>query len=791
MWFAFSSIARAIFITGFLVLLVAQPVPAKQGFAVKPVPDWTRKVVPSIDPGTLPLASGSSSTRILDDRQIKVNGGSVERYHHYYERVDNTAGLEDLSQLRFYFEPSYQQLAIHFVRVLRGGATINSFKPSEVKVIQQENELDQQLYNGTNAVVIFINDLRVGDLVEYAYTISGDNPVLGGRFTETLYLGDSEPIQEILLRLVFPSNRTLSIKNDNTTLQPTRQILGSDTEYTWYAKQIPAVSVDDSVPGWYNPYPRVNLSEFRSWADVVNWALPFYQKSTLNNSELQAKIVEWMKESDAPARRAIRALRFVQDEIRYLGIEMGRYSHQPTAPEKVFVRRFGDCKDKSLLLSSILTAMGIDAAPALVSTKENAALDQWQPTPFAFDHVIVEARINGKTFWFDPTISFQRSTLENYYDPSFARALVLRNGSSALEKIPLPQTGAGSIDIVENYSGGHSGLPITLAVTRTYRGMRADELRYSFSTKSPADLGKNHLNQYADTTPGITADGLPIISDDQDSNTIVVKEKYLITELWKDGRHTFVAERIYDELQKPRVSQRTAPLEVTYPLSIRQTILIDLGVGFEFPLADDSLSDNSMAFEYRYSKTGNQLRMEFSLKTFADSVAVENIQRHLQILDQAQGVIGYDLAQGRSGVVIGSPNEPSRPFIVLAWLIILVPVLAFVVWLVRRRSRRLQPTPFSQRLNSRPGASPETAIPVSTAEKLETELTNFSCRCGARAYDVQSPPKRERFVYDGQRLIGLRMVCKACSGTSDLYLKPIFDQPKEEASLSTSAASAD
>ena len=51
-----------------------------------------------------------------------------ERYYHYYQRVDNTAGLEDLSQLRFYFEPSYQQLAIHFVRVLRGGSVIDAFE---------------------------------------------------------------------------------------------------------------------------------------------------------------------------------------------------------------------------------------------------------------------------------------------------------------------------------------------------------------------------------------------------------------------------------------------------------------------------------------------------------------------------------------------------------------------------------------------------------------------------------------------------------------------------------------
>jgi hypothetical protein len=251
-----------------------------------------------------------------------VSGVSVERYYHYFQRVDNTAGLDDLSQLRFYFEPSYQQLTIHFVHVLRSGSVIDAFEPSEVKMIQEENELDQQLYNGTNAAVIFVNDIRVGDVVEYAYTVSGDNPVLGGRFADTIYLADSDPIRETFLRLVFPSKRTLAIKNDNLQVEPTRQTIGDDTEYTWYTKNIPAVTSDDSAPDWYDPSPRINLSEFQTWADVVNWALPFYQNSQLNNAELRQQIEEWKKASESPAQRTISALRFVQDEIRYLGIEL-------------------------------------------------------------------------------------------------------------------------------------------------------------------------------------------------------------------------------------------------------------------------------------------------------------------------------------------------------------------------------------------------------------------------------------------------------------------------------------
>jgi transglutaminase-like putative cysteine protease len=749
-------------------------------FSLKPVPSWVQKIVPAVDPGSSSAEAGTSSTRILDDEQTRV-GASVERFFHYYQRVDNTTGLEDLSQLRFYFEPSYQQLSIHFVRILRNGATIDALNPSEIKTIQEEDDLDQQLYNGTSAAVIFVNDVRVGDVIEYAYTVTGDNPVLGGRFADTFYLADKDPIRERFLRLLIPSKRTLAIKAENTDIQPTTKTIGDDTEYLWLAKNIDAVSGEDSTPNWFNPYPRINVSEFQTWADVVNWALPFYENSPIKNAELRAKIEEWKNASSQPEQRTIAALRFVQDEIRYLGIELGRYSHQPTVPEKVFTRRFGDCKDKSLLLSSILTSMGIEAWPALVNSTLRSEIDSWQPTPFAFDHVIVQAKINGKTYWLDPTISYQRGTLANYYDPPFERSLVLHSGTTALEKIPSPISGAGSVDIVESYTGASSRSPVSLIVTKIYRGMEADAMRYSLSSVSPADLGKTHLNYYAATTPSISADGLPVIEDDQQSNTIVVKEKYRIAELWKDNRHSFIADRIYNELQKPHVSQRNSPLEVHYPLSIKQTILINLGSGFDFPESSDVLADDAMRFEYSYSKSGNQMNMEFVLKTFADSVPVPKLQRHLEILDEAQNVIGYDLNRSRMAVVSrGSSKLSSGATLFIVLLLMFVPLVAIGVgvWVVRTRDQQKRRTRFVKDQQARPGTSPETAYRMSSAEQIEAYIQSLQCRCGTPLYDYEHPPKRERFNYDGQRLLGVRLQCPACRETLDLYMNPLFENER-------------
>ena len=101
-------------------------------------------------------------------------------------------------------------------------------------------------------------------------------------------------------------------------------------------------------------------------------------------------------------------------------------------------RRFGDCKDKALLLVTLLRALGTEAEPALVNTEARQAIADWLPSPLAFDHVIVRFVFQSRTYWVDATRALQRGTLAHFEDPPFARALVVREGETGLSEIPAP-----------------------------------------------------------------------------------------------------------------------------------------------------------------------------------------------------------------------------------------------------------------------------------------------------------------------------------------------------------------
>jgi hypothetical protein len=600
---------------------------------------------------------------------------------------------------------------------------------------------------------------------------------LGGRFCEQFDLADNQPIQHLTLRVLYPSSRTISIKTANTDIQPQLATLGNETEYFWERQNVPAIDYEDSTPGWFDPYPTVSVSEFQNWADVVQWAGPLYRLPAVFSSKLAARIEGWKTQFASPAERAIAALRFVQDEIRYLGIEMGPYSHQPTAPDKVFSRRFGDCKDKSFLLVAMLNSMGIDAAPALVNSKAGRALDSSQPSPYAFDHVIVQTAIDGKTYWLDPTESYERGGLQQYYDPPFERALVIRQGKSGLDDIPLPVSGSGSTVIDERYDSGNSKGSVILSVTTTYQGSDADSMRFSLSTRSLADVGKYYLNFYAEYNTSIKADGLPQIDDDQSNNRIVVREKYLIDGFWKDGKHRFIAERVGSEINKPRVSQRSMPLNISYPLSITQRTLINLSESYKVEPQQITIANEAMKFDYSCSNEGGITKLEYSLQTLAESVPVNKIPEHLQSLDRMQSLVGFELSSGPSTVPVFTKQRPRISVVAAMIGFVLFPAAVLLSILLVRRKRKTQGTVQSPYLPTpKRGSTPETAIRVSTEHEIDQLLVRFKCRCGHRPYKPGSPPVLERFRYDGQLLIGMRLNCESCSHDSDIYINLTADK---------------
>ncbi len=706
--------------------------------------------------------AGYSTAYLLLDLQMRVQGASVERYYHHTKKVVTTAGLEEVSQLDFDFEPSYQKLLLHYIYIRRGVQTINALATSEIKTIPREEERHEQIFNGTLTTIVILNDLRVGDILDFAYSINGENPILGGKFDKTITLATSVPVAKLHRRLLYPTARALHLKNQNTTSQPVTKAVAEWQEYVWEGSNIGAITEENSTPGWFFPTPYVHLSEFGSWEEVRNWAIPLYQVKAPLSAALQKQIAQWRAMYATPEEQFIAALRFVQDEIRYLGIELGPHSHLPHDPSLVFAKRFGDCKDKVLLLTTILHALNIEAAPALVHTASKRMLDESQPSPYVFDHVIAQVVFNRQLYWVDATASLQRGGLKQLYNPPYERALVLQDGLQGLQEIPSNQYDQPLTQVRDTLHAESFDAPARLEVVTIYRGEDADAMRFNLSGHPLTELTKEWLNYYAHDFPTVMADGEPQVADDPVKNTITITEKYRIPEFWRDGVQYIHPESIYSQLGRPKTPQRTQPLRLAFPLHIVQTMEVYLPPGFQVEDDSDKIADEALQLDYQQVFAKNVLRLEYRFVTLQDYVAAKSMATYLATLDKALNATSIRL---QKGTVKNPPNVGAAVVgLALIGAVLLIPVAALVIWQATKSKPSSKPLPPR-------GSAPEVAVKLSPSVRLAQHLQNYRCHCGQLFLRPEEPLREETALYDGRRLTIAQLHCDSCGHQQGLYFE--------------------
>lgn len=603
-------------------------------FSVQPTPGW---VMPSELASTdnKPDRRGQSIKYLLSEWQTNIAISDATEYSRVVYTPKSKSGLQEAAKIELSFQPSYQQLVIHQIRLQRDGQWLNRLQADKIRLIQQERDIEQDMYNGEVSALIILDDVRVGDIIDYAYSIVGRNPVFGDQFFTSYSLGWKVAVDRVVVRILAPKQRQLNTQSYNIELQPRISTANGVREYVWQLDHTQPLKQEGNSPKWYDPYPWLQVSEYASWHDVSRWVDALYQIPGKLSPELQQQIDVWRAESDNDEEVIRKALHFVQDQVRYFGVEMGQNSHRPSHPDEVFSRRYGDCKDKAVLLSAILRALGHKAQPALVSMDYTRAVADWLPSPGVFDHVIVHARINGQLYWFDATKTYQRGELNRREIPDYGKALLVGSRSKKLTSIELPKDYMPEVNVEEQFIVSAYNQPVEFIVTSRFSYGEAEWKRYYIDNKSLDEIGEVYLNYYARIYPGIEMLEPIEVIDDEIKNIVTIIERYSVPEYWEreEGRmySNFYGSSIRDYTDLPTTVNRKAPLAQSYPVRIRHSSVLQYPEDIDFEGIDDELviEDDAMRFVQRSSYQDRQLQVEYIYQTHSDAVMPERVRGHL------------------------------------------------------------------------------------------------------------------------------------------------------------------
>ena len=613
---------------------------------------------------------------ILQDRQI--NAENNETFYHEVRQILTPAGVNNGCLISVDYDPGYQLLTFHWARVWRDAAAQDRLNANDIEVGQRAPDADELLFSSKRSAILVLADVRVGDFVDFAYSLQGDNPVFAGRFCDTVQLQSGHSIQRLVTRLLWPSARRLYVQNHGTDLKYSAVRKGSLVEFTWALARSPALREEPSVPAWYQPCPWVQLSEFQKWSEVAQLALDLFTNTEPFSPELTRQINEW-KALPGAEERALAALRFVQDEVRSSGPESGGSSYKPAAPSVVFERRSGDARDKTLFLVTALRGLGIEAWPTIVNTKFRQTVAALHPSAAVFDHAIVLASLGGRGYWLDATARYQRGPLAVRSWPNYGYGLVI--GPRATELTPiapspvLPRTtvtehlrlGVSSVLVgptnpdsqLKDQSVGFAvgtgygmkGGESELKVVTVAEGPDAERLRERFATTSRDAIGEEDLHALAKFYPAIYETAPLVYTDDEQQNQVEVDQFYSIPNIWKQSPDQIVSKcsiypvNVEAAMQPPANTPRAMPWSVPCPVhQICRVLVIRPMLGLAVP-DDQTIQNPAFYFHRMVTVTRDQplVTLEYEYRSLADAVWPEAFPTYMRQLDAAAGLMEYSI----------------------------------------------------------------------------------------------------------------------------------------------------
>jgi transglutaminase-like putative cysteine protease len=621
---------------------------AQHKLMTSPEPAWVQNYEYNQTSDTVGNANGYAYLLVSLQRHLETD----EYYQRYVIKVVSEQGLSLASSINESFDPSYQKLFFHTLKITRNGKTIDKLDPNKFEVIRREEDMSRAVYDKSLNAIYNLPDVRVGDIVEYSFTQKGFNPAFGKNRFGKFYFQYGMPVVKFAHRLVASADRPVVFKEFQGCTPFTKSALGNLVVYEKVVENSPAVLEDDALPTWFDPYQRIHYSDFQSWNELKAWALNLYQYDPKTKKQLQS-VVEGIKAAGQTDEAKIKeCIRIVQGDIRYLSFSDGIHGYKPHSPVLVYEQKYGDCKDKSFLLSFLLNEIGVESYPALVSTDNGHTLKDVLPNPWAFNHCIVQFISNDSAYWIDPTMNAQFGVLKNYFIPSYERALVINSKNNELDSIPFGYKNS-RVEVLEEYSMDHFGGDVQLKVKTQYFGDEAEEMRSYFERNTKEEVNKNFVNFYSSDYSKISLVGDVTYEDNKQENIVTSNEEYLVKNFWvmdeKTGETGSVYARVLSTyLKKPETKLRTMPLKVAHPLEIYQTIKLYLPE----PITSEDYTNQieSDGFIYRGSSRYNDrvVTLRYSYKTKNSFVEAERTDDHIEKVDAALNDISY---------VITTPKE--------------------------------------------------------------------------------------------------------------------------------------
>lgn len=504
----------------------------------------------------------------------------------------------------------------------------NTIKPDgKIVTLDSKDIIDSSEYEGYE----FYTDIKVkrftipavedGCIIEYAYEIENLKPVLSFDYYDIFFFRNIFPIEKDILEIVLPSNIELKYKMFQTTLAPQIISDGSRKRYIFDNTKQKEIIPESRMPSFYDSdiFPQISFWTLNSWDIISHWYIKLFKEQMQSDNELDNFTKQLISGKKTDEEKIDTIFNFVSQNIRYIAVLLGPHTHKPHKASEIFQKRYGDCKDKTVLLLTMLKIAGIEGRPALVPAN-GKYFDESIPSLNAFNHVIAVIPSSKKYFWLDATNETAAYNSTPFLLPTKV-FLINDDGSYRFIKTPDLDRGKDYYNVDIKYNINQEG-NATIDYTQTYFGKAAEAVRYSFKY-SPPEQRKKFFEER-----GIEVTDLNLSSFTDTQRPFIIRLSGNLKNLaQKLDEETMVLSNIitFDSYR-----DITATNDRQYPISLKKSFFSIENYSYKFP---SGFKIKRLPSDFTFKKPFKYRTEKYSFKrsTFDVHLESENMEQTVKL----------------------------------------------------------------------------------------------------------------------------------------------------------------
>jgi hypothetical protein len=573
-------------------------------FDISEINDLTADLKELIVSDTIPFFKDAPAGVIDLNTKYTVTENNKSIYsEHKIIKILNDNGRDTYSDIQFGYDGSFQSIEIEKIRVFSKGV-VYEIPNNNLRIITPWSGS----YSNYKIALINLPNIELNSVIEYKYKLITHHSLHPNDFEFSVDVQDEIPIINQKQEVVYSKNKTLNFKYPELYVPDFKEDSANIT-YTWNVKNSEALVIEDNSK--LNKYlPIIKGAFFTSWDEVYTWLKPYYLGENLELSdELKLFLKVLTKDTNDDLEKVSLVYNWINENIRYIAIEIGQGGVYPRNVNKIYNNRYGDCKDQATLLVSCLRELGIKSFPVLLNTSPRYDMDTTIQS-LEFTHCIAYVEVNDKEFFCDV---IAKQTPFSYLHPSDQNrfCFIIKDDTYQIVKTPVS-------DALENlefkkmkvkmFKNGE----LFIEKSNQFNGESNTAYKNYFTGMNNNDISENIQYDISYFCPGGSLESFNIENINAIDKPIVINESFKVP-IWpvhiNEDLYSFKIPTVYFSFDELDQTDRKYDLHYETAKCKKYDIEIELPENYQLNKLPKDLviKTNAINFTYKYSKRNEKL----------------------------------------------------------------------------------------------------------------------------------------------------------------------------------------